>query len=213
MKVIYASLFCLLFLASCMQYEAEFSCDPVINEYVSDHQAELSQMSLSDLTSSDLPFQQAVFRSYDPAKKREVWLQKIQFLLETQKYTADEYTHIESLRTHLHENYFATENLISQEKERAQFASDWISHAKSRLGWSERTIAFVVYRLYTNESQFDAELNGLNSIQRQATADSEGSCSCNTTSDFCGVYCGSGNCQVSTGCGWMWSETCNGVCY
>ena len=136
MKIIYAPVFCMLFLVSCMDYETEFSCDPVINEYVSEHQAELSQMSLSDLTSSDLHFQHAVFRSYDPVKKREVWLQKIQSLLKTQKYTADEYTHIKNLLTHLDENYFRSENIESHKKERAQFASDWISYAKNNLGWT-----------------------------------------------------------------------------
>lgn len=69
MKPISTLLFFFLFLTACMQNEAEFSCDPILNRYVSTHRAELAKLSLSSLTSSDLQLQQAVFRSYDPEKK------------------------------------------------------------------------------------------------------------------------------------------------
>ena len=108
MKLILLILVFILLTASCKQQNGYFSCDPILNEYVSSHQTDLEMITFKDLTNSDLTFQQAVFRSFDVAKKREIWLQKIQLLLNTQNYTEAEYAHVASLLNHLQEDYFAT---------------------------------------------------------------------------------------------------------
>lgn len=213
MKTFYSTIFCALFLASCTLNKADFSCDPVLNEYVSSHQEALAQLTLSDLVTSDLVYQQAVFRSYDPAKKREIWMQKIQFLLTNEKYSEAEFIHVKSLLDHLNENYFTTENLEVEAGKRFQFKTDWINHAKNGLGWTNRYIAFVVYSLYTTQDQFDLELNALNSTPTQDKVNpGPGSCSCDTSASFCDTGCRPGNCQPTTGCGWLWSGSCDGVC-
>lgn len=202
-----------LCVTSCKQNEAEFSCDPTLNEYVSTHQKKLKSISLPNLISSDLLFQQAVFRSFDAVKKRDVWLQKIQSLLETQNYSTAEYAHVTSLLDHLHENYFVKENLVAEANERKQFASDWINKAKSSLGWSDKQVAFVVYRLYTDLAQFDAEPIVSQSKKQVTSEESTESCNCNTSSDYCTIIsCASGNCGLTSGCGWLWSESCDGTC-
>lgn len=202
-----------LCVTSCKQNGAEFSCDPTLNEYVSTHQKKLKSISLPNLTSSDLFFQQAVFRNFDAVKKRDVWLQKIQTLLETQNYSTAEYAHVASLLNHLQENYFVKENLVAEANERKQFASDWINKAKSSLGWSDKQVAFVVYRLYTDPAQLDAESIALQT-RRQATSDeSTESCNCHTSTDYCAILgCVGGNCILTSGCGWLWSESCDGIC-
>lgn len=109
MKKIYTTVICVVLLASCMQDKTDFSCDPILNEYVASHQETLAKLTLNDLVNSDLVYQQAVFRSFNPAKKREVWLQKFKFLLENEKYSEDEYIHVKSLLDHLRENYECSE--------------------------------------------------------------------------------------------------------
>ena len=212
MKVFSVIILIFLFTASCKRNEAIFSCNTSINEYVSNHISELKSLSLTDLTKSDLAFQQAVFRSYDAAKKREIWLQKIQLLLDTQNYTEAEYSHVSNLLSHLHANYFEPDNLESEAFDRRQFALAWIGKAKSELGWSDKDIAFVVYRLYTKQEQFNPEINTSPANQTD-TVDPNGNCSCSTESDFCVAnYCMSGNCKIASNCGWLWSETCDGKC-
>lgn len=212
MKVISSIVLFLLFTVSCKQNETTFSCDPVINVYVSTHKAQLKSLSFNDLTKSDLVFQQAVFRSYDAAKKREVWQQKIQLLLDTQNYTDSEYALVASIKNHLHDNYFEPGNLESEALERRQFAADWIRKAKTELNWTDKDIAFVVYRLYTNPIQFDAEIRASQTDQIEV-GDPNGNCTCNSNSDFClNSHCNSGSCNITTGCGWLWSETCDGKC-
>jgi len=214
MKTIFTTFLFILILASCLQNEVEFSCDPVLNEYVSTHQEAIARLSINDLATSDLQFQQAAFRSFDPIKKREIWLQKIQFLLENEQYSEVEFSHVKNLLNHISENYFNKDSIDLEADERAHFASDWISFAKNNFGWTDRYIAFVVYSLYTSQVQFDRELIALTSIQQQTSADSETEyCTCNTIHDFCAISCNSGNCRILTGCGWLLSEPCNGLCY
>lgn len=213
MKLILILFFFAFFFTSCKQNKAEFSCDPALNEYVSTHQNRLKSISISSLISSDLFFQQAVFRSFDAVKKRDVWLQKIQLLLETQNYSQDEYEHVKSLLDHLHENYFVKENIDSEANERKQFASDWINKAKSNLGWSDKQVAFVIYRLYNDPAQFDAEAIVAQSKKQATSEESSENCFCNTSSDYCAnSLCNSGNCVIATGCGWLWSGSCDGMC-
>jgi hypothetical protein len=203
----------ILFFTSCKNDVVEFSCDPILNSYISSHKDMLNQITVTELASSDLVFQQAVFRSFDAAKKREIWLEKIQFLMESQNYNEDEYIHLSKLKNHIVENYFTEESIKLFVNERSLFASNWIEYAKNNLGWSNKDIAFIVYRLYTNPIQFEAELNTIISISKEVVTDSEGGCNCNTSSDFCsGSICNSDNCSISSGCGWVWSESCNGIC-
>lgn len=214
MKTLFKVLIFTFIFTSCKHDKVLFSCDPILNQYVATHQNVLKSLSLADLTNSDLVFQQAVFRSYDALKKREVWVQKIQTLLDTQNYSPAEFAHMNSLLDHIHEDYFVQENIESERLERKQFAADWINKAKNSLGWSDKQVAFVVYRLYTNSSQFDNELKFIQSIQNQDSIDPPANCYCCTSFDYClsSTNCISGGCMITTGCGWLWSETCDGGC-
>ena len=212
MKTIYTSLFCILLLISCNQEVPLYSCDPVINEYVTNNKEELTTLTVKDLSSADLQFQQAVFRSYSPEKKREIWIQKINSLLENEEYCEDEYAHIKKILNHLSSDYFTPERLNSNADQRSQFASEWINYAKKNLGWTDKQVAFVVYRIYTSQTQFELELKALAAIQQQSTSNSEGSCDCNISENYCPSNCRSGKCNITSGCGWLWSGSCNGTC-
>lgn len=197
-----------------MQDDTQFSCDPVINEYVSTHQDELSLISVSELASSDIIFQQAVFRSFSPAKKREVWLEKIQILLNSQYYSEAECLHLIKLREHISEDYFTVENIETLKAERQAFSSEWILFAKQNLFWTNTDISFIVYTLFTTKAQFESELEFMNSVQSQSV-DISGdpvTCGCNVDSNFCPHSCIYSGCTITTGCGWFWTETCNGMC-
>lgn len=214
MKTLFKLLIFAVSISSCKHDEVLYSCDPILNQYVATHQNLLKSLSLVDLTNSDLVFQQAVFRSYDAIKKREVWMQRIRTLLETQNYSPDEFDHVRSLLDHIHVNYFVQENIESEKLERKLFQASWTDKAKNSLGWSDKQVAFVVYRLYTNVSQFDNELKFIQSIQSQDGVDPQADCYCSTSNDYCLVHktCFTGSCIIKTGCGPLWSETCDGAC-
>ncbi len=215
MKRFYILLLLGILLFSCGQSELEFSCDPVINAFVSENREELSRITVNELTSYETELQRAVFNSWDYRKKRNAWIDKLRFVLADENLTNAEITHIQNLINHIEEDYFLDENIQHHAEARSQFATRWISYATKNLGWSGQFIAFMVYRLYTNQSQFDSELSLLESLNTSAVTDSEGNCNCNVSSDFCGnIRCSPGGCSASSsGCGWLWSMPCDGNCY
>ncbi len=212
-RIFYFSLL-LLFQFSCQQSEFEFSCDPLINEFVTENQAELSRITVGELTSYEIALQKAVFRSWGYEKKRNAWIEKLNHVLNENSFSQEESDHIKKLIGHIEVDYFQEQKIQSGSKTRMQFADNWIKYAIDELGWDDQFLAFLVYRLYTNQYQFDSEFYALKSTASEMTTNSEsGTCNCNTTSDFCsGSACTSGGCSSSSGCGWLWSETCNGSC-
>jgi hypothetical protein len=216
MKNIFISLVLFFLICSCRENILEYSCDPVLNEIVATHKQEYLKYAVIDIVTQDINVQRAIFRTYDPAKKREIWLEKLNYLLKNENYSDEEYAHVSKLIDFLHEHFFETSYLTAEAGMRKEFVSSWISYAKKDLGWSDRYIAFVIYRLYTNQTQFDAETKALLSLQQKALADGETySCNCNQTHDYCmtGIFCSSTGCETTGGCGDFWSETCDGNCY
>lgn len=216
MKSIYSALIIAILFLSCRDEALQYSCDPVLNEIVTAHIQEYAQYTVKDLVVYDLAAQQAIFRTYTPDKKLAIWLEKIQYLLDNENYTPEEYTHVAELLDYLSPNFFNPDTIKATTLQRAQFKSSWISFAKNSFGWTDQYIAFVVYRLYTQLSQLDAETKSLLSLQQKVTAGSEmGTCNCNQNDNFCatGLDCYSTGCDATSGgCGWFWTEPCVGQC-
>lgn len=212
-RIFYLSLL-LISLFSCQQTEFEFSCDPAINEFVLNNKQELSTLTVNELTSYELPLQKAVFRSWGYEKKREAWIKKLTMILNNNSFSEAESLHIKKLIAHINHSYFNEENISKEKEVREHFASKWLQYAQQELDWSDEFIAFMVYRLYINQYQFDSEFYSIQSANQLANSNSESqACNCNTSSDFCsGTPCSSNGCSSTSGCGWLWTETCNGSC-
>jgi hypothetical protein len=217
MKNIFISLVLLVLISACRENILEYSCDPVLNEIVTTHKQEYLKYAVVDIVAQSPDVQRAIFRTYDPAKKREIWLEKFNYLLKYGNYSDAEYAHVLKMKDFMHEHFFEQAYITAEAGLRKEFVSAWISYAKDKLGWSDRYIAFVIYRLYIKPEQFDAEKNALQTLQQQAVADGESfSCNCNGSEDYCGVgtLCnGDTGCTATGGCGTWWSQQCNGNCY
>ncbi len=207
--------FFLTLLFSCQKSDLEFSCDPLINEYVSQNKKALSLINIDDFTSYPIDVQRAIFSSWDALKKREIWIEKLQIMMAADSFDSWEKNHIQDLIDHIKPDYFTNESMKADSLEHTGYAKYWINVAAIDLGWSDKFIAFMVYRLYTDPGQLDNELSGLSSLKTNFTVNSEtGNCNCNQSSDFCNLsICNSGNCTITSGCGWLFSQSCNGLCY
>lgn len=202
---------CILF--SCRQSEFEFSCDPVIDQYVKENRDELLTVSVTEFADFDLPLQKAVYNSWDAQKKRDAWISKIKHVLSYGSFTEPEILHLQKLISHINSNYFDEMSIQNGRESRYLFEDEWINYTADKLGWSDQYIAFLIYRLYTEQYQFNDELSMLRVLSSDVATNSEGSCTCNTSSDYCDTfYCHSGGCSTTSGCGWLWTEQCNGVC-
>jgi hypothetical protein len=199
-------------LSSCQQSGLEFSCDPVINEFVVKNREGLSNIAIQELATYEGQLQKAIFNSWDHQKKRSAWIDKFQYVLSHVPFSEPEIAHILKLISSIGEDYFLKENIDKNQQIRSQFAVQWIDYSINELGWDNRFVAFMVYRLYTDPSQLDSEQSLLKSIGSKNNLDSE-SCDCNVSSDFCGgSFCRSGGCSISSGCGWLFSMPCDGIC-
>ena len=207
--------FIIVFLLSCKKSEFEYSCSPVINEFVIEHLEELSEITIYELASYDPQLQKAIFNSWDYQKKRNAWIDKFNYVLIHIPFTESENAHIQKLIVHINDDYFLKANIEKNLEIRSRFAAEWINYSINELGWSNQFIAFMVYRLYTDQAQLNSELSMLRSIGTKIKTDSEpGPCDCNVSVDFCGLsMCGCSECTISTGCGWLWSMPCDGNCY
>jgi hypothetical protein len=197
---------------SCENAELEFSCDPAINAYVKENQAELALICVDELLRYSLPLQRAIYTSWDYVKKREAWLYKMYYILSNENYDQAGASHIQALIDHISGECF-TEVLYVPE-EMIQFAGDWIKYASNNLGWPDSYISFVVFRLYLEPDQMLAE-SELKTIGNKSIANSESpDCECNQSADFCGLstHCVNSGCNTVMGCGWLWSMSCNGRC-
>ncbi|MGV8139600.1 MAG: bacteriocin fulvocin C-related protein [Mangrovibacterium sp.] len=206
---------CLLsILFSCRQAEFEFSCDPVINAYVLENREKLLKMPVTEFADFDLPLQKAVYNSWDPQKKRDVWIGKIKHVLSSGFFSDEERSHLQKLIDHIGTDYFVEVKIEENQADRYLFENEWVSYATGKLGWSDYYVAFLVYRLYTDPYQFNDELSMLEGLARNISVNPEsGSCACNTSSDYCGAYnCTFNGCSTTSGCGWLWTAQCNGVC-
>ncbi len=216
MKKIHFLVLLSVVLFSCRQTELQFSCDPVIDAYVTNNRLELAQITVTELSGYEVPLQRAVFNSWEPEKKRSAWLGKLNYVLKNEAFNDDEIKHVQKLIDHIQPGYFE-ENLADEELlEHARFAEEWIGFAQNQLDWPKQFIAFMVYRLYVNRSQLEAELSDLASLKSALSTDSEtGNCGCNTSEDFCGTMnCISTGCTTSSGgCGWLFAKSCNGNCF
>jgi len=205
----------IIILTSCQNDDLVYSCDPEINSYVTDNKQKFAQIDVLQITSYEYPLQKAIFNSWDFGKKREEWINKLNYVISNENLTIKEVDHLQKLIFHIQPDYFSDDFLNKNSEQISQFAATWLDFSIRELGWSDQFIAFIVYRLYINQSQFEAELSELRSIMTNTSANSESNCSCNTSEDFCGDYfrCSSTGCSSSGGCGWLWSQTCNGTCY
>ncbi len=201
---------------ACEYTDFEYSCDPIIDEYVKNNKKALSDISIDKLLSYDVGLQRAIFSSWDYRKKHDIWIEKLYLILENENLTCLEENHIIELINHISENYFLPESFTENQNTNSIFSQYWIEYAQSDLGWTDKYIALIVYRLYTNEEQLIKELSSINELRTNVLTDNEGeySCNCNSSADFCGIMnCGAGICNITSGCGWLWSQECNGICY
>lgn len=215
MKKLITCLLFATFLFSCKDNTLLYSCDPVLNEIVTEHLQEYVSYTIQDIGNKSFPVQQAIFRTYTPQKKREIWLGKINWLLKNENYSSKEYFHVGKLLKMLTENYFDPDTLKATVSEREQFKTAWINYSTDSLGWTKSKIIFTAYRLYTDPLKYKAETEALASLRSKAAADGENNCNCGGSGD-----CGSGlmcsdstSCSAtSSGCGWFMTSGCTGIC-
>lgn len=67
-------------MVSC-QKEENYSCDPIVNDWVHNYKSLLSDVSREQLVTLPVKYQRAVYQSFTPEKKAAIWEEKIDSVL------------------------------------------------------------------------------------------------------------------------------------
>ena len=220
----------MLLMTSCSVDET-YSCDPTVDDWIKANYAQLqdiTRVEFLNLPNGDI--QRATFRAVSQQKRIELWLLKIDELLEL-PWTTAEKEHIDLLKDLIKTNSDWFQDRSSLHSNEIQFIEDelvltmyaWADYARMEFVWADQTLYALVGTLDS--------VNSLESLQKEigktrsnitiAPGDEpivyNDDCDCNLTYTFCktGVTtCQENNCgpDPDFGCGWLWAFECNGKC-
>ncbi|EOR94347.1 hypothetical protein ADIARSV_2481 [Arcticibacter svalbardensis MN12-7] len=132
---------------------------------MTENHEKFAKIGVRELVSYDTKVQRAIFNSWDYQKKRAAWVDKLQYVLNQNSLNDLEKDHIKELISDIHEDYFKKESIEVNALGNADFSTKWISYSSIKLKWSHQFIAFLVYRMYTDQSQLEEELSELKTIK------------------------------------------------
>jgi len=202
--IIFASL-----LFSCTKEDFKYSCDPEVDKYVSENIDVLKSVSLNELSTYNNQLQKAVYRTFSMEKRYQVWLDKLNVLVDDDSFSLEEKQHITNLIDQLSLELFDTPDttvyitFIS-------FYDKWKLEANLKYGWDKSMIIFVTSSLSLYYSDFVTNFIITSTAELEASASDD--CYCSRTAEDCPVICGGGGCSLVSGCGIFWLQDCDGVC-
>lgn len=192
-----------------------YSCDSALDSYIKDNIVELSMSQLSDINTLSDIMQRAVYRTFSPEKKCEIWKEKLHNILDEEEWTIDEEVHIISLLDYLSPDVFTgDEKRLSDQYIDPFFRDNWMDYGYNTLNWDVRKMVFLVSSLECTYDLFLKNNTGISDLSNNAVAITE-SCSCNQSTSFCypGICKDTGCAETQGGCGWLWLDDCDGDCF
>ena len=144
--------------------------------------------------------QRAIFTALSAKERSRLWVTHLERYLEThEELTAAQALLLDdAIELAGHPQLFAREATDRKQGTWDLFFKELLAHLRAR-----------AEDLFTRETL--GEIFGHLGAQKATAPD----CGCNTGSDFCGTshMCSGGGCWGSgLGCGWLWLESCNGIC-
>ena len=135
------------------------------------------------------------------------------------EWTEAERTHIAELRSFIRSNpyIFEPEKLYSDElyDKFDRFMCGWNEKAQSGLGWSKQLVGAIAASGYDIVNKTGTARSGGQTDFDPRWGNKIPDCNCNKGHDFCdgNTICTDDPCTESYhGCGWVWSQKCDGLC-
>ena len=139
-KAIYLSVFLLLIsLSAWAQWPP---AAPDAREWAEKNRDRLKTMTRAEWLDLDEGYKQAAVFEFTPQQITDLWMGKIDQVLNDFKWTRAERQHIKKLRAWLQDNPNAySDNKTKEEQNEAiRFIEDWSTYAKEKLHWTDRLI-------------------------------------------------------------------------
>lgn len=213
MNKFYLTIVVALFVISCEMEQMSYSCDPQVDSIVKSGAIESSSIDLSEFLEYDIQLQKAIYRSMAPKKKKALWIERFDRIIDSYFFSAEELEHIVKLRTYIVNQSFdfsVTESEPSDVEN--TFENEWKSVAINKLNWDISKLGFLVSSLYVDEMRYTEIVQDQKELTIQML---NTSCNCSSESNYCQSSgdCHPSGCTQTTGCGWLWQYSCDGNCY
>ena len=139
-KVIYLSIFFLLINLSAWAQWAPAA--PDAQEWAEKKRDKLKTMTRAGWLELGEGYKQAAVSELTPQQVTNLWIGKINQVLNDFKWTRKERKHIEKLRTWLQDtpNAYSDKKTMEEQNEAIRFIDDWSLYAKEKLGWTDKLI-------------------------------------------------------------------------
>ncbi len=199
--------------------ETVYSCNESTNEWTKSNLLKIREMTRSKWKLLSQSKKRAAYIAFTQSQKISFWKEKINNVL-TLDWTKEEFKHINKVYEFICDNpiYFSEEELTDEQLNKFDlFFYEWIEDAQSVYKWDVKTIASIIASGddmidKTSTYSLDFETGG------DVGAVSGPNCDCNMTYNFCSVGLQYYSCEdkdcigTGTGCGILWTNSCNGMC-
>ena len=209
--------------------EEKYSCDPDVNKWVNQNMEKIKEMTRTDwLEIADISYQRGTYNAFSIDQQANLWIDKMDELLKLD-WSLPEYEHLITLRTAISKNqsWFQPNKFEESEDEEDLFEYQWVDYAENKLNWKEELIYAIAYTpLSIDSNKILIQASDPSTITSSIKTRSEIGqilCDCNNPGSAHYLTCGSSShdclkgddyCKERTGgCGWLWSEKCNGLCH
>lgn len=216
----------LLGMSSCQQDdELIYSCDPVEDAWAKENLDDIRVMTRANWLEIDDSKKRVVYRAFSAEQKQDFWVEKIDKILLENQWKENESEHILLLKGAVQEhlNWFDAKGIEADEKtfdEFKIFAYQWLEYARNELKWDEFLIGSIVATGDDLVMENGKVKNSILSSNRVILKKREEYCNCKT-SNILFTTCGplsngecvsSPPCEEIRDCGFLTSETCDGIC-
>lgn len=199
--------------------ELNYSCNPAADAWVKSNLTKIQVMDRSDWINLETKFQLATYRAFSKKQKIAFWNDKLSEVMKLD-WEQKELVHIQKVQNFInnHHELFNGE-LLSEEKndELEIFAYQWMKYAIDSLGWDKKLVYAIAYTGYSLKDK-DGTLDINFSLEERAEELSQGEpdCNCAMNSYFTCLpwpnNCSKADCEEKSGCGFLMSQTCDGMC-
>lgn len=216
--------FALALLTSCAK--PYYSCDEEVNGWVCENLEEIGKMSRKDwLKVNDISYQRGIYNAFLVDQKIDLWVEKIDELLELNWSSAGT-EHLIELQVAIKDNinWFLAECTDDEQDKKDMFMYQWVDYAINKLNWKQELIfliAFTPERVIVGNELITDGLTNFSTIKTRSEGGWRQDCNCHNPESAQYLMCGktgddcfTGNCTVTSGgCGWLWLDGCNGLCF
>ncbi len=202
--------------------EMIYSCDKAVNEWTIDNLTFIQKMTRKDWLVLSKAEKRAAYRAFTQQQRINFWLDKLQEV-KSLNWSIEEIHHIEKVESFIkdHTEFMNNKKLSDEELDILEkYFYMWLEEGKSVYGWTDNIGISIAgsgeVAKNTKGELFDEATEYNNDSDLTNRGGEECECNQSVFSDFCG---GAGPCveskctEQADGCGWLFLQQCNGICY